>query len=71
MFLKYLLIKWSLQMNIFIYKIYIKLMTEQKVQVKYQTMRSKSKREESTSFISADEFVQFVIEKMIKNRRVK
>ena len=54
-----------------IYKIYIKLMTEQKVQVKYQTMRSKSKREESTSFISADEFVQFVIEKMIKNRRVK
>ena len=69
MFLKYLLSKWSLQMNI--YKIYIKLMTEQKVQVKYQTMRSKSKREESTSFISADEFVQFVIEKMIKNRRVK
>ena len=59
----------SLQMNI--YKIYIKLMTEQKVQVKYRTMRSKSKREESTSFISADEFVQFVIEKMIKNRRVK
>ena len=59
----------SLQMNI--YKIYIKLMTEQKVQVKYPTMRSKSKREESTSFISADEFVQFVIEKMIKNRRVK
>ena len=59
----------SLQMNI--YKIYIKLMTEQKVQVKYRTMRSKSKREESTSFISVDEFVQFVIEKMIKNRRVK
>ena len=59
----------SLQMNI--YKIYIKLMTEQKVQVKYRPMRSKSKREESTSFISADEFVQFVIEKMIKNRRVK
>ena len=59
----------SLQMNI--YKIYIKLMTEQKVQVKYQTMRSKSKREESTSFISVDEFVQFVIEKMIKTRRVK
>ena len=59
----------SLQMNI--YKIYIKLMTEQKVQVKYRTMRSKSKREESTSFISADEFAQFVIEKMIKNRRVK
>ena len=58
-----------LQMNI--YKIYIKLMTEQKVQVKYRTMRSKSKREESTSFISADEFAQFVIEKMIKNRRVK
>ena len=46
-------------------------MTEQKVQVKYQTMRSKSKREESTSFISVDEFVQFVIEKMIKTRRVK
>ena len=59
----------SLQMNI--YKIYIKLMTEQKVQVKYRTMRSKSKREESTSFISADEFAQFVIEKMIKNRRAK
>ena len=59
----------SLQMNI--YKIYIKLMTEQKVQVKYRTMRSKSKREESTSFISADEFAQFIIEKMIKNRRVK
>lgn len=59
----------SLQMNI--YKIYIKLMTEQKVQVKYRTMRSKSKREESTSFISVDEFVQFVIEKMIKTRRVK
>ena len=58
-----------LQMNI--YKIYIKLMTEQKVQVKYRTMRSKSKREESTSFISVDEFVQFVIEKMIKTRRVK
>ena len=59
----------NLQMNI--YKTYIKLMTEQKVQVKYRTMRSKSKREESTSFISADEFAQFVIEKMIKNRRVK
>ena len=59
----------SLQMNI--YKIYIKLMTEQKVQVKYRTMRSKSKREKSTSFISVDEFVQFVIEKMIKTRRVK
>ena len=46
-------------------------MTEQNVQVKYRTMHSKSKREESTSFISADEFAQFVIERMIKNRRLK
>ena len=61
----------NLQMKI--YKTYMKLMIEKKVEVKYQTMRSKSKREESTSFISANKFTQFalVIEKMIKNGRVK
>ena len=49
------------------------LMTETKMQVKYRTMRSKSKREESTSFISTDEFAQFalLLEKMIKNVRAK
>ena len=51
----------------------MKLMIEKKVEVKYRTMRSKSKREESTSFISANKFAQFalVIEKMIKNGRAK
>ena len=61
----------NLQMKI--YKTYMKLVIEKKVEVKYRTMRSKSKREESTSFISANKFTQFalVIEKMIKNGRVK
>ena len=61
----------NLQMKI--YKTYMKLMIEKKVEVKYRTMRSKSKREELTSFISANKFAQFalVIEKMIKNGRVK
>ena len=56
-----------------IYKTYMNLMTETKMQVKYRTMRSKSKREESTSFISTDEFAQFalLLEKMIKNVRAK
>ena len=61
----------NLQMKI--YKTYMKLMIEKKVEVKYRTMRSKSKREESTSFISANKFAQFALvkEKMIKNGRVK
>ena len=61
----------NLQMKI--YKTYMKLMIEKKVEVKYRTMRSKSKREGSTSFISANKFAQFalLIEKMIKNGRVK
>ena len=51
----------------------MKLMIEKKVEVKYRTMRSKSKREGSTSFISANKFAQFALvrEKMIKNGRVK
>ena len=56
-----------------IYKTYMNLMTEKKMQVKYRTMRSKSKRKESTSVISTDESAQFalVLEKIIKNVRVK